>query len=46
MARLEHAQFRAVKAVVERPARVLAETLVLRAPTRTAQRESTNAIAR
>jgi hypothetical protein len=42
-----HAQFRAIKAIVERPARVPAETLILRAPLHLAsQRESTNAIAR
>lgn len=42
-----HAQFRAVKAVVERPATVLTQKHFLRAPTRTVdQRESTHAIAR
>jgi CRP-like cAMP-binding protein len=41
-----HAQFRAVKAVVERPARVLAAKGFLRSPIQTSTpRESTNAIA-
>lgn len=42
-----HAQFRAVKAIVERPTRVPAETLRMHPPMHLAnQRESTNAIAR
>ena len=42
-----HAQFRAIKAIVERPARVPAEMLMLHPPMHLAnQRESSNAIAR